>query len=69
MATLSEDGNRLFVILAGGSWTRTVPCRMEFRGFLPRQAMGEAFGAMAAWGMSWDCAVELIFLDVLAAPS
>jgi hypothetical protein len=40
VATLSEDGNQLFVILADGSWTRTVPCRMEFRGFRPRQATG-----------------------------
>ncbi|MFC1596751.1 hypothetical protein ACFL5Q_02285 [Planctomycetota bacterium] len=40
VATLSDDGNQLFVILAGGSWTQTVPCRMEFRGFLPQQATG-----------------------------
>jgi alpha-L-arabinofuranosidase len=40
VATLSDDENQLFVILASGSWTRTVPCRMEFRGFLPQQATG-----------------------------
>ncbi|NLS94338.1 MAG: hypothetical protein GXX96_19435 [Planctomycetaceae bacterium] len=38
VATLSDDGSRLFVILADGSWTRAVPCRIEFRGFTPQQA-------------------------------
>ena len=40
MATLSDDGSQLFVILASGSWTRTVPCQIELREFLQRQATG-----------------------------
>jgi len=40
VATLSEDQQRLMLILANGSWDRTVPCRIELRGFPGRRAEG-----------------------------
>ncbi len=38
VATLSEDRQRLTLILANGSWDRAVPCRIEARHFDARQA-------------------------------
>ena len=40
VATLSQDEQRLYVILANGSWEKTVPVRMTLRGFVPRSSMG-----------------------------
>lgn len=33
LATLSKDGKALYLVIANGSWDRTVPCRAEMRGF------------------------------------
>ena len=38
VATVSDDGQRLFLILANGSWARTVPCRIDLRNLPARQA-------------------------------
>ena len=39
VATLSEDQKRLFLIVANGSWNRTVPCRIDLRGFAANRAV------------------------------
>jgi len=33
LATLSEDGRSLYLVIANGSWERTVPCRVSLRSF------------------------------------
>ena len=38
VATLSDDGRRLAIIVANGSWQRAMPCRMETRHFTARRA-------------------------------
>jgi len=40
VATLSDDGQRVFLVLANGSWTRDVPCHVELRGFPAQRATG-----------------------------
>ena len=40
VATLSDDGRRIFLMLANGSWDRAVPCRIEVQGSPTRQARG-----------------------------
>jgi hypothetical protein len=40
VATLSEDRKRLFLILANGSWSQAVPCRIELRDFAAGHAVG-----------------------------
>jgi hypothetical protein len=40
LATLSEDGNEIYLVMANGSWTRAVPCRVKLRDF--RAAKAEA---------------------------
>ncbi len=40
VATLSADGTRLFLIVANGSWTREVPCRIVLKSFPPLRAKG-----------------------------
>lgn len=40
VATLSADGTQLFLILANGSWTREIPCRIILKGFPPLRAQG-----------------------------
>jgi hypothetical protein len=38
LATLSGDGNEIYLVLANGSWTRAVPCRVTLRDFRAAQA-------------------------------
>ncbi len=38
MASQSEDGRQLFLILANGSWDRSVPCTVRADGFTPDRA-------------------------------
>ena len=38
LATLREDGRAVHLVVANGSWTRTVPCRIQFAGFRPAGA-------------------------------
>jgi hypothetical protein len=33
LATLSTDGNEMYLVMANGSWTRSVPCRIKLRDF------------------------------------
>ena len=40
LATLSGDGNELYLVMANGSWTRSVPCRVTLRGFRAAKARG-----------------------------
>ncbi len=40
VATLSDDGRQLFLILANGSWSRSVPCTITLRGFTAHRAAG-----------------------------
>ena len=40
LATLSQDGNEIYLVLANGSWTRSVPCRIKLRDFHVAQAAG-----------------------------
>jgi hypothetical protein len=40
LATLSKDGNEIYLVMANGSWTRTVPCRVKLRDFPAAQAKG-----------------------------
>lgn len=40
VATLSQDEQQLSLILANGSWDKTVPVRVTLRGFLPRSGTG-----------------------------
>jgi hypothetical protein len=40
LATLSGDGNEIYLVIANGSWTRAVPCRVKLRGFSAAQARG-----------------------------
>jgi hypothetical protein len=38
VATVSEDGATVYLIIANGSWERAVPCRTTFRSFEPATA-------------------------------
>jgi hypothetical protein len=40
LATLSADGNEIYLVMANGSWTKTVPCRVKLRDFRVAQARG-----------------------------
>jgi hypothetical protein len=40
LATLSEDGNEMYLVMANGSWTRAVPCRIKLRDFRAARASG-----------------------------
>ena len=40
VATLSQDEQQLYLILANGSWEKTVPVRVTLRGFAPRTSTG-----------------------------
>lgn len=40
VATLSDDAERMFLILANGSWTRAVSCRIQLREFPAKRAAG-----------------------------
>ncbi len=40
LATLSEDGNEIYLVMANGSWTRAVPCRVKLRDFRVAKARG-----------------------------
>jgi len=40
LLTLSADSRRLYAIVANGSWTRSVPCRIELSHFSPGTAAG-----------------------------
>ena len=40
LATLSEDENEIYLVMANGSWTRAVPCRLKLQGFHAAQARG-----------------------------
>jgi alpha-L-arabinofuranosidase len=40
LATLSEDENEIYLVMANGSWTRAVPCRLKLQGFRAAKARG-----------------------------
>ncbi len=40
LATLSADGNEMYLVVANGSWTRSVPCRIKLRDFRAATARG-----------------------------
>ncbi len=40
VATLSADGNEIYLVMANGSWTRAVPCRVKLRDFRAAKAGG-----------------------------
>ena len=40
LATLREDGSEIYLVIANGSWTRAVPCRVHLRDFPLGQANG-----------------------------
>jgi hypothetical protein len=40
LATLSKDENEIYLVIANGSWTRAVPCRVKLRDFRAARAKG-----------------------------
>ena len=40
VVTIDADSRRLYAIVANGSWTRSIPCRIELSGFSPGKAAG-----------------------------
>jgi hypothetical protein len=40
LATLSQDGREVYLVIANGSWTRAVPCRVHLQDFRAHQAKG-----------------------------
>jgi hypothetical protein len=40
LATLSRDGSEIYLVMANGSWTRAVPCRVKLRDFDAVKARG-----------------------------
>lgn len=40
LATLSGDENEIYLVMANGSWTRAVPCRVKLWGFRAAKARG-----------------------------
>ena len=40
LATLSRDGREIYLVIANGSWTRAVPCRVKPEGFSADHARG-----------------------------
>ncbi len=40
LATLSEDGHEIYLVIANGSWRRPVPCRVHLDGFRTAHAEG-----------------------------
>lgn len=40
LVTLSQDGKTMMVMIANGSWTQTVPCKMSWKGFTAAGAEG-----------------------------
>jgi hypothetical protein len=45
LTTLSGDGNEIYLVMANGSWTRTVPCRVNLRDFHAAKARGVAISS------------------------
>ena len=40
VATISADSRRLYIVVANGSWTQSVPCRIEWANFSSSKASG-----------------------------
>jgi len=40
LATLSKDGGEIYLVIANGSWTRSVPCHVRLNNFQAKRAMG-----------------------------
>ena len=40
LATLSQDGREMYLVIANGSWSRAVPCRVHVQNFAVGQARG-----------------------------
>ena len=40
LATLSKDEHEIYLVIANGSWTRAVPCRVRLRNFVAGSATG-----------------------------
>ena len=40
LATLSQDGKSICLVIVNGSWRRTVPCEVRLRNFEPAAAEG-----------------------------
>jgi len=40
LATISEDGRTIYLVIANGSWDRSIPCRVNFRNFKADSAAG-----------------------------
>ncbi len=40
LASLSSDGHQVYLVIANGSWSRSVPCRVTLRNFRPTSATG-----------------------------
>jgi alpha-L-arabinofuranosidase len=45
LATLSEDGSEIYLVMANDSWTRAVPCRIKLRDFRAARAGGIAISS------------------------
>ncbi|HIE26408.1 TPA: hypothetical protein EYP66_03900 [Candidatus Poribacteria bacterium] len=40
LATISENGKTIYLVIANGSWARSIPCRVNFRNFEAHSAAG-----------------------------
>ncbi len=40
LATLTEDGTELYLVIANGLWDRAVPCRVAVKNFDPVEVAG-----------------------------
>ncbi|MCX7008499.1 MAG: hypothetical protein NTY53_14825, partial [Kiritimatiellaeota bacterium] len=40
LATLSQDEREMYLVIANGSWTQSVPCRVHLRNFAATKAIG-----------------------------
>jgi hypothetical protein len=40
LATASDDGRRLYLVMVNGSWNQPVPCRLTVRNFPAARAIG-----------------------------
>lgn len=45
LATVSEDGKEIYLVMANGSWTKAVPCRIKLRDFRVAQAKAVALSS------------------------
>jgi hypothetical protein len=45
LATLSADGNEIYLVMANGSWTTSVPCRVKLRDFRAAHGRGTVIGS------------------------